>query len=93
MSYSIQLYTLRNALEADLPGTLAKVAAIGFTQVEAYNFVDTAEELGAALEANGLTAPSGHAPLLSQDQEESSRRPRDWASAPSSTPMCRPRNG
>ncbi|MFI1161929.1 sugar phosphate isomerase/epimerase family protein [Streptomyces sioyaensis] len=70
MSYSIQLYTLRNALEADLPGTLARVAAIGFTQVEAYDFVDTAEELGAALAANGLTAPSGHAPLLSQDQDE-----------------------
>jgi sugar phosphate isomerase/epimerase len=69
MSYSLQLYTLRNTLQNDLPGTIKKVADIGFTQVEPYNFVATAAELGAALKANGLTAPSGHAPLLSQDQE------------------------
>ena len=70
MSYSLQLYTLRNAMQEDLPGTIKKVAEIGFTQVEPYNFVATAKELGAALKANGLTAPSGHAPLLSQDQDE-----------------------
>jgi sugar phosphate isomerase/epimerase len=69
MSYSLQLYTLRDALQNDLPGTIKKVADIGFTQVEPYNFVATAAELGAALKANGLTAPSGHAPLLSEDQE------------------------
>jgi sugar phosphate isomerase/epimerase len=69
VSYSIQLYTLRNALQEDLPGTIRKVAEIGFTQVEPYNFVATAAELGAALQENGLTAPSGHAPLLSQDQD------------------------
>ena len=70
MSYSLQLYTLRNAISEDLPGTIRKVAEIGFTQVEPYNFVATAKELGAALKENGLTAPSGHAPLLSQDQDE-----------------------
>jgi sugar phosphate isomerase/epimerase len=70
MSYSLQLYTLRNAIQENLPGTVRKVAEIGFTQVEPYNFVATAKELGAALKENGLTAPSGHAPLLSQDQDE-----------------------
>ena len=70
MSYSLQLYTLRNALQEDLPGTIRKVAEIGFAQVEPYNFVAMAKELGAALKANGLTAPSGHAPLISQDQDE-----------------------
>ena len=70
MPYSVQLYTLRNAIEDDLPGTIRKVAEIGFTQVEPYNFVATARELGAALRENGLAAPSGHAPLLSQDQDE-----------------------
>lgn len=70
MSYSLQLYTLRNAIQEDLPGTIRKVAEIGFTKVEPYNFVATAKELGAALKENGLTAPSGHAPLLSQDQDE-----------------------
>jgi len=70
MSYSLQLYTLRNAISEDLPGTIKKVAGIGYTQVEPYNFVATAKELGAALKENGLTAPSGHAPLMSQDQDE-----------------------
>ena len=70
MSYSIQLYTLRNAAQEDLPGTIRRVAEIGFTQVEPYNFVATVAELGKALKENGLTAPSGHAPLLSQDQDE-----------------------
>jgi len=70
MSYSLQLYTLRNAISEDLPGTIRKVAEIGYTQVEPYNFVATAKELGTALKENGLTAPSGHAPLMSQDQDE-----------------------
>lgn len=70
MSYSLQLYTLRNAIQEDLPGTIRRVADLGFTKVEPYNFVATATELGAALRENGVTAPSGHAPLLSQDQDE-----------------------
>ncbi|MFF1254112.1 sugar phosphate isomerase/epimerase family protein [Pseudarthrobacter sp. NPDC058329] len=70
MSYSLQLYTLRNAIQEDLSGTIKRVADLGFTQVEPYNFVATATGLGAALRENGLTAPSGHAPLLSQDQDE-----------------------
>ncbi|GGH95734.1 sugar phosphate isomerase/epimerase family protein [Arthrobacter liuii] len=70
MSYSLQLYTLRNAIAEDLPGTIKKVAEIGYTQVEPYNFVATAKELGAALKENGITAPTGHAPLMSQDQDE-----------------------
>lgn len=69
MSYSVQLYSVRTPLEEDLPGTIAKLADIGFTQVEPYNFVATATQLGEALRANQLTAPSGHAPLLSQDQD------------------------
>lgn len=70
MTYSLQLYTVRDAIQEDLSGTIKKVAQLGFTQVEPYNFVATANELGAALRENGLTAPSGHAPLLSQDQDE-----------------------
>ncbi|WP_426005899.1 sugar phosphate isomerase/epimerase family protein [Paenarthrobacter sp. NyZ202] len=70
MSYSLQLYTLRDAIAEDLPGTIRRVADIGYTQVEPYNFVALAPELGAALKENGITAPSGHAPLLSQDQDE-----------------------
>ena len=30
----LQLYTVRDPMKADLPGTLAKVAAIGYKEVE-----------------------------------------------------------
>lgn len=70
MTYSLQLYSVRKHLEKDLPGTIARIAEIGFTQVEPYNFVATAEALAQAFAANGISAPSGHAPLLSADQDE-----------------------
>jgi sugar phosphate isomerase/epimerase len=56
-------------LESDLAGTIERVAGIGYTAVEPYNFVATADQLAAALSANGLSAPSGHAPLLREDQD------------------------
>ena len=58
---SLQLFTVREALEADLNATLAEVAKRGFTATEAYNFVGNAEALAAALKANGLVAPTGEA--------------------------------
>ncbi len=70
MTYSLQLYTVRTPLEQDLAGTIARIAEIGFTQVEPYNFVSTADALAAAFAENGITAPSGHAPLLTDDQDE-----------------------
>ncbi|MCZ2402853.1 sugar phosphate isomerase/epimerase [Paenarthrobacter sp. Z7-10] len=70
MTYSLQLYTVRGPLESDLSGTIKRVADIGYTAVEPYNFVATADQLAAALTENGLTAPSGHAPLLRADQDE-----------------------
>ena len=70
MTYSLQLYTVRNPLESDLPGTIARIAEIGFSQVEPYNFVATADALAEAFVAHGISAPSGHAPLLTADQDE-----------------------
>jgi sugar phosphate isomerase/epimerase len=70
VTYSLQLYTVRKPLEDDLPGTIARVAELGFTKVEPYNFVATADALAAAFAQNGITAPSGHAPLLKDDQDE-----------------------
>jgi sugar phosphate isomerase/epimerase len=70
VTYSLQLYTLRTAIGEDLPGTIRRVAELGYTAVEPYNFVATADELAEALAVNGLTAPSGHAPLLREDQDE-----------------------
>lgn len=70
MTYSLQLYTVREALKADLHGTISKIAAIGYEAVEPFNFVALANELSDALAASGLSAPSGHAPLLQADQDE-----------------------
>ena len=70
MTYSLQLYTVRTPLEQDLAGTIARVAELGFTKVEPYNFVARADELAQAFGAHGITAPSGHAPLLTADQDE-----------------------
>jgi len=64
---SVQLYSVRKAVADDLPAALDRLAGIGFAAVELYGFVDRAEEYAAALTAAGLTAPSGHAPVLQYD--------------------------
>jgi sugar phosphate isomerase/epimerase len=64
---SVQLYSVRNAVAEDLAGSLQRLAGIGFRTVELYGFVDRADEYASALAAAGLTAPSGHAPVLGYD--------------------------
>lgn len=66
---SVQLYTVREALDADFDGTIDRIASLGFERVEPYNFAANTEALASALARNGLTAPSGHAPLLSGDRD------------------------
>jgi sugar phosphate isomerase/epimerase len=66
---SVQLYTVRDAIAADLPGTLRRLADIGYTQVEPWGFVERVDEYAEALPAAGLTAPSAHAKLVGQDLE------------------------
>ncbi|MGW3895141.1 TIM barrel protein [Micromonospora profundi] len=58
---SIQLYTLRDQLAADLPGTLTALRRIGYRRVEHAGFVGrTAAQFRAALDAAGLRSTSGH---------------------------------
>lgn len=58
---SIQLYTVRDALSADPAGTLAALADIGYTKVEAAGTAGlTAAAFRALLDANGISATSGH---------------------------------
>ncbi|MDR6867571.1 sugar phosphate isomerase/epimerase [Microbacterium resistens] len=64
---SVQLYSLAAELTADMAGSLDRLAAIGLRQVEAFDFVDRAPALRAALDGSGLTSPTGHAPLLSDE--------------------------
>ena len=60
-SIGIQLYTLRDQLNKDVPGTLKLVADIGYKEVEVFDlYGKTAAEFAALLKDNGLTAPSGH---------------------------------
>ena len=61
---SVQLYSVREAIAADLPAALERIAGLGFRQVEPYGFVDRADEYVAALASAGLDAPSAHAPVL-----------------------------
>jgi sugar phosphate isomerase/epimerase len=60
----IQLYTLRTLMDKDLEGTLAKVADIGYNEVEfAGYFGRTPKQIRALLLSNRLTSPSSHIPL------------------------------
>src|SRR6478736_9746768 len=59
----MQLYTVRDAMAKDFDGTLAKVAALGYKEVEfAGYFNKSPQQVKAALAASGLTAPSTHIP-------------------------------
>ena len=60
----VQLYTVRDALAKAFEGTLARVAAIGYQQVEfAGYFNRSPQQVRAALKATGLDAPSAHIPM------------------------------
>ena len=62
---SVQLYSAARELAADRDGTLARIAALGLRNVEAFGFVGHADELGEALARHGLQSPTGHAMLAS----------------------------
>jgi len=60
----VQLYTVRDALKADFDGTLRKVAAIGYQEVEFAGYMGrTPEQVKASLKAARLSAPSAHLDL------------------------------
>ena len=62
---AVMMYTVMAQARADLEGTLARIAEIGYQGIETYGLV---EELGparvrAAISAAGLTLTSAHAPF------------------------------
>jgi tRNA nucleotidyltransferase (CCA-adding enzyme) len=67
---SVQLYAVRSSLAADVDGTLARIAAIGFRQVEPFDLLTFRDGLRAGLAAHGLTAPTAHCELLDADLDE-----------------------
>jgi sugar phosphate isomerase/epimerase len=60
----VQLYTVRELLQKDFEGTLARLAAIGFREVEFAGYVGRSPQaVRAALKTAGLDAPSAHVPI------------------------------
>ncbi|HEX3532614.1 MAG TPA: sugar phosphate isomerase/epimerase [Gemmatimonadaceae bacterium] len=59
----LQLYTVRDLMKADMPGTIARVAEIGYKEVEfAGYFGRTPHEVHELLEKYHLSSPSTHVP-------------------------------
>lgn len=62
----IQLYSVRDDIKKDLPGTIAQLGAIGYTFAEAAGYADgkfyglTPAEFKALLEKNGMTLKGSH---------------------------------
>jgi sugar phosphate isomerase/epimerase len=70
-SVSLQLYSVRNALDADLAGTIARVAEIGYRQVEAsYKVLRLGPQLLDAIRGNNLTSPTMTSSLTDFDNDE-----------------------
>ena len=66
----VQLYTVRNEMAKDFDGALRQVAAIGFKEVEFAGYYNrTPQQVKAALEQYGLTAPAAHASLKALREE------------------------
>ncbi|MEZ4699023.1 MAG: sugar phosphate isomerase/epimerase [Rhodothermales bacterium] len=68
----VQLYTLRDLMKDDFEGTIEKVAAIGYKEVEFAGYYDRSpDQVRALLDRLGLTSPSVHAGLegLREDLE------------------------
>jgi len=60
----LQLYSVREFLPKDFDGTLSKVRAAGYTEVEAAGYYDrTAPEFRKAMDAAGLRCISTHHPM------------------------------
>jgi sugar phosphate isomerase/epimerase len=64
----LQLYTIRDAMARDVDGTLRRIAALGYQEVETYGFDPEAlgyyrmpaRDFAERLRDHGLSSPSGH---------------------------------
>jgi len=64
---SLQLYTVRDALGADIDGTIGRLAEIGYRHVEPYGIEKFADQLAASLPAHGIDATMTHARPVTGD--------------------------
>src|SRR5260370_34342247 len=57
----LQLYTVRDAMKTDFEGTIAKVAATGYKEVEFAGYFDhSPKDVRAILDKNSFASPSCH---------------------------------
>ncbi|WP_340023189.1 sugar phosphate isomerase/epimerase [Paenibacillus sp. FSL K6-1096] len=74
LKVGLQLYTVREELEQDFEGTIRKVAEMGYSGVEFFNYFGrTAAQVKALLEETGLVAVGAHRPyeaMLNDTQQE-----------------------
>src|SRR2546429_237371 len=69
----LQLYTVRHQMEKDIEGTIARVAATGYREVEfAGYFGKSPRDVRALLDHHGLSSPSSHV-SLAPDQWRAAR--------------------
>jgi sugar phosphate isomerase/epimerase len=60
----VQLYSVRGAMEENVESTLARVAEIGYSEVEFAGYFDrSAQQIRSVLDQNGLTSPATHLAL------------------------------
>ena len=75
----IQLYTVREQMKADFEGTLARIAQIGYKEVEFAGYFDRSPtDVRAILARNGLSAPATH---MMSDNPEGWKKAVDLAKA------------
>lgn len=72
----LELYTVRDALNKDFEGTIARVARVGYKEVEIAQFFAHLPDFNPSpkrareiLDANGLVAPSSHVPYSALSPE------------------------
>ena len=66
----VQLYTVRDSMAADVPGTLKAIAGIGYKEVEFAGYGDhTPQQVRVLLDDLGLKSPSSHVPANTMRDE------------------------
>lgn len=66
----VQLYTVRNEMAKDVDGTLGRISALGFEEVEFAGYFDeTPQQIRRMLDRHGLTSPSTHIDLATITNE------------------------
>lgn len=66
----VQLYTVRGEMAKDFDGSLARIAELGYRQVEFAGYYNrTPEQVRAVLDRLGLESPSAHVPIQTLRQD------------------------